>query len=233
VAPGCWEHSLTIGYPDLFEGIVVDYGVYVPQHDSRLLADALTATGLATGRHVLDLCTGSGVLAIAAARLGAASVTAIDICPRAVRCSLGNAQAAGVDVDVRLGSLARAAASGPYDVVISNPPYVPVAPAACAEVMWGRVAPTRAWNAGEDGRLVLDPLCDAAPRLLVHGGTMLIVQSEFSGVAQSLTSLQAAGLDAEIIATQWVPFGPVLSHAPDGWKASGGYLTGAGRRNSW
>ena len=184
---------MTIGYPDLFEGIVVDYGVYVPQHDSRLLADALTATGLA--------------------RCGAPSATR---------------KPPGVDVDVRLGSLARALASRPYDVVISNPPYVPVAPAACAEVMWGRVGPTRAWNAGEDGRLVLDPLCDAAPRLLVHGGTMLIVQSEFSGVTRSLTSLRAAGLDAEIIATQWVPFGPVLS-ARAGWLESTGRLAN-GRR---
>jgi release factor glutamine methyltransferase len=75
---------------------------------------------LATGRHVLDRCTGSGVLAIAAAQLGAACVTAIDISPRGVRCSLGNADAAGSDV--RLGSPARAVASGPYDVVTSNPP---------------------------------------------------------------------------------------------------------------
>ena len=135
---------MTTGYPDLFDSIVAVYNVYVPQHCSRLLADSLTATGLATGRHVLDLCTGSGVLAIAAAQLGATRVTAIDICPRAVRCSLGsNAQAAGVDVDVRLGSLARAVASGPYELVISNPPYVPVATGAYAEVICGRVGPTR------------------------------------------------------------------------------------------
>jgi release factor glutamine methyltransferase len=80
---------------------------------------------------------------------------------------------------------------------------------------------------------MLDPLCAAAPRLLIHGGTILIVQSEFSGVAQSLTSLRAPGLDTEIIASQWVPFGPVPSSRLGGWKAPACYLTGAGRSNSW
>jgi release factor glutamine methyltransferase len=214
---------LTIGYRELFDSIVADSGVYVPQDDSRLLADALTQTGLAAGRHVLDLCTGSGVLAIAAAQVGAASVTAFDICPRAVLCSLGNAQAAGVDVNVRLGSLERALASGPYDVVVSNPPYVPVGPDAQGELIHASAGPALAWNAGDDGRLVLDPLCQAAPHLLTRGGTMLVVQSEFSGVEQSLDSLRSAGLHAEIIAWQRVPFGPVLT-ARARWLESTGRL---------
>ena len=65
--------------------------VYPPQHDSQLLIDSLEKTELTPGRRVLDFCTGSGVIAIAAAELGAASVIALDICPRAVRCSQGNA----------------------------------------------------------------------------------------------------------------------------------------------
>jgi release factor glutamine methyltransferase len=40
---------------------------------------------------------------------------------------------------------------------------------------------------------------------------MLIVQSEFSGVEQSLAERRARGLDAEILLWQWVPFGPVLA----------------------
>lgn len=40
---------------------------------------------------------------------------------------------------------------------------------------------------------------------------MLIVQSEFSGVEESLGALRAGGLDAEILMWQWVPFGPVLT----------------------
>jgi release factor glutamine methyltransferase len=219
---------LTTTYPDLCDVIVADSGVYPPQHDSRLLIDALRRTDLATGRRVLDLCTGSGIVAIAAAQLGAASVTAFDICPRAVRCSRSNAVATGVDVDVQIGSLTRAVASGPYDVVVSNPPYVPVGPDSHAEVIPEDAGPPRAWNAGDDGRLVLDPLCEAAPALLVAGGTLLLVQSEFSGVQQSLACLRSVGLDADIIAWQWVPFGPVLS-ARATWLESSGRLR-SGRR---
>ncbi len=81
---------------------------------------------------------------------------------------------------------------------------------------------------GDDGRLVLDPLCAAAPDLLTGGGTMLIVQSEFSGVEQSLMELRARGLDAEILMWQWVPFGPVLTTRAQ-WLESIGWLQ-EGRR---
>ncbi|MBV9515976.1 MAG: 50S ribosomal protein L11 methyltransferase, partial [Mycobacteriaceae bacterium] len=82
----------------LCESIVTDAGVYAPQSDSRLLVDAMRANLLLERRRVLDLCTGSGVLAVAAAQLGAAHVTAFDICPRAVRCCQANATAAGVEI---------------------------------------------------------------------------------------------------------------------------------------
>src|SRR5690625_659230 len=78
-------------------------GVYVPQEDSQLLIDVMASMGLVHRKRVLDLCPGSGVVAIAAAELGARGVTAVDICPRAVRCAAANARAAGVDVDVRQG----------------------------------------------------------------------------------------------------------------------------------
>ena len=45
----------------------------------------------------------------------------------------------------------------------------------------------------------------------VDGGTMLVVQSELSGVEQSLASVRSASLDADVVARQWIPFGPALS----------------------
>ena len=42
---------------------------------------------------------------------------------------------------------------------------------------------------------------------------MLLVQSEFAGITQTLASLQSVGLDAKVIAQQWIPFGPVLTRA--------------------
>ncbi len=191
-------------------------GVYPPQQDSQLLIDSLWKTGLARGRTVLDVCTGSGVLAIAAAQCGAASVFAFDICPRAVSCSRGNAVYAGVDVDVQEGSWSGALDYAPFDLIVSNPPYVPTPPAGHTNVIPLTAGPARAWDAGADGRLVLDPLCESAAGLLDVGGSLLLVQSALSGVDKSLESLRSTGLQAEVIASQLIPFGPVLS-ARVGW----------------
>ncbi len=191
-------------------------GVYHPQDDSRLLIDTLAQNAAVEGRAVLDLFTGTGVVAIAAARLGAASVTAWDICPQAVQCSRTNAAAAGVSVDVILGSWALALGRGRFDLVLANPPYVPLGPGQPTVA-----GPARAWDAGSDGRLVVDPLCAAAPDLLADGGTMLFVQSEFTGVHQSLTALTSAGLRAGVVARQRIPFGPVLRSRADWLERTG------------
>jgi release factor glutamine methyltransferase len=213
---------VTIAYTAPRDALDVD-GVYPPQHDSRLLIDTLERTQLVHGRRVLDLCTGSGVVAIAAAALGAASVTAFDICPRAVRCSRGNATHAGVDVDVHEGSWLGAMDFVPFEVIVSNPPYVPTPPVPDPTVIPLSAGPAWAWNAGVDGRLVLDPLCKSASRLLSAAGSMLLVQSVLSGVETSLITLRSTGLDAEVIASQCVPFGPVLS-ARAGWLEATGRI---------
>jgi release factor glutamine methyltransferase len=219
---------LTILYPDLQSSVAADAGVYAPQDDSQLLIEAMTLTGVVTGRRVVDLCTGSGVIAIAAAQLGASNVTAFDICPKAVRCATNNAAEVGVAIDTRLGTWGEALHAGPFDVVVSNPPYVPTSPDAHLEEIPAGVGPATAWNAGLDGRQVLNPLCDSAPNLLSDSGTMLIVQSEFSGTEQSLRRLRDAGLDAEVFLSQLIPFGPVLT-ARASWMESVGMLP-VGRR---
>ncbi|WP_372516995.1 50S ribosomal protein L11 methyltransferase, partial [Mycobacterium montefiorense] len=93
--------------------------VYQPQDDSRLLVSAMQYSGMIPGRRVLDLCTGSGYVAIAAAEMGCASVTAFDICPYAVHFSQGNAIVAGVDLDVREGSWIAPLTCAPFDVVLA------------------------------------------------------------------------------------------------------------------
>jgi len=116
----------------------------------------------------------------------------------------------------------------PFDVVVSNPPYVPTPPGNDAEVICSSAGPAWAWNAGPDGRLVLDPLCKWAPKLLCDGGSLLLVHSALAGVQQSLYSLRMAGMDAEVIASKWIPFGPVMS-ARAGWLEETGRIP-RGRR---
>lgn len=180
-------------------------------------------SSLISGRRILDLCTGSGFVAIAAAEMGGADVTAFDICPHAVGCSRNNAAAVGVNVDVRKGTWSDALDCAPFDVVVSNPPYVPTPPNGDTEYISPGAGPSWAWNAGPDGRMVLDPLCEAAPKLLCDGGSLLLVHSALAGVQQSLDSLKWAGMDARVVASKWIPFGPVMT-ARATWLESVGLI---------
>ncbi|WP_420706749.1 methyltransferase [Streptomyces sp. NRRL S-1824] len=95
-------------------------GVYRPQADSSLLAAAMRRESIGPGMDVLDLCTGSGVLALQAARLGA-QVTAVDISRRAVISARLNASLAGLPVSVRRGDLFSVLPERRFDVLVSNP----------------------------------------------------------------------------------------------------------------
>lgn len=197
-------------------------GVYAPQEDSWLLSGVLEASGLAEGRRVLDICTGSGVLALEAARLGARDVLAFDLSPAAVECASGNAAASGLPVEVRLGTLQDAAQHGPFDLVVTNPPYVP------STLPPAGTGPDRAWDAGADGRVVLDELCALAPRLIAPGGALLLVQSEFSAPRRTVQMLTGSGFIAHTAARQIIDFGPVMTARADELEASG--LLEPGRR---
>nr|WP_245672698.1 HemK2/MTQ2 family protein methyltransferase [Aldersonia kunmingensis] len=176
-------------------------GVYRPQTDSVLLAEALREASLPPDARVLDICTGSGVLALTAAQLGAGEVTALDTSRRAVISAWLNGQANRLKVHVRRGDCYDAFALGTFDVVLANPPYVPCPPGADTSAKW---------DAGPDGRSVLDPLCANAIDLLRPGGLLLLVHSEFAGADASLRQLRESGLKAAIVARRRVPFGPVL-----------------------
>lgn len=99
-------------------------GVYAPQHDTRLLMAALNREEIGPGTEVLDVGTGSGALALHAARLGA-RVTAVDVARRAVATARLNALLHRRRITVRRSDLLAALPGHSYDLVICNPPYVP------------------------------------------------------------------------------------------------------------
>jgi release factor glutamine methyltransferase len=193
-------------------------GVYAPQEDSRLLRQALTGAAVPPGGRVLDVCTGTGIVALSAALLGARDVLAVDASFAAVAAARCNARLHGLAVQVRRGDFATALAEGPFDLVTANPPYVP-SPGPPATR--GRA---RAWDAGEDGRLHVDRLCALAPDLLAPGGTLLMVHSSLCGPLRTLTALRGAGLTAGVVARRTQPFGPVLT-ARAAWLERRGVLT--------
>src|SRR4051794_23429108 len=144
-------------------------GVFRPRPDSWLLARHLCAQ-LTPGATVLDLCTGSGALAVAAARHGAGAVTAIDVSRRAVLTVRLNAGLNGVRVRALRGDLLAPVAGERFDAIVSNPPYLPA-----DTDRLPRRGPAQAWDAGRDGRALLDRICAQAPAHLRPGGFLLLV----------------------------------------------------------
>lgn len=180
-------------------------GVYRPQGDTRLLASCVRRERLDASGRVLDLCTGTGAVALVAARTGA-RVTAVDVSARAVATAWVNARLHRRRIRLHRGDLLAPVADGRFDLITANPPYVPVDPAAGAG---GRGA-ALAWDAGPDGRLVLDRICRTAPGLLAAGGVLLLVQSALADVPATLALLRGAGLRVEVAARRRQAFGPVM-----------------------
>ncbi|MFD6298382.1 HemK2/MTQ2 family protein methyltransferase [Streptomyces sp. NPDC060235] len=198
-------------------------GVYAPQDDTALLLRALARERVDPSTQVLDLGTGSGALALRAAGLGA-RVTAVDIAWRAVLTTRLNALIARRRVTVRRGDLTAAVRGRTYDLVISNPPYVP-----SPGRRLPRHSPARAWDAGPDGRAFVDRVCDEAPTALRTGGVLLLVHSALCGTPATLRRLADAGFDASVTDRAVIPFGPVLS-TRRGWLRHQGLLTGDDNR---
>lgn len=179
--------------------------VYRAQGDTWLLTEALAREPALVGGRVLDVCAGSGALAVAAARLGADEVVAGDISWRAVASSWLNSRIRGLRVRVLRGDLFGPVDGERFDVILANPPYVPA-----AHPLVPRRGAARSWDAGVDGRAVLDRLCREGPSHLSPGGVMLMVFSALCGVELTLAQLEQAGLSAAIVARQPEPFGPVM-----------------------
>ena len=180
-------------------------GVFTPISDSWQLADAVVREPIGPGARVLDVCTGSGVVALAAATTGA-DVTAVDVSRRAVWTVRLNARRNGLRVRALRGRSFAPVAGERFDLVVSNPPYVP---SPRAEVPTRGAA--RAWEAGHDGRVVLDQLCDEVPAHLRPGGAVLLVHSALIGEDATLTRLRRAGLvDVAVVGRHRGPLGPLM-----------------------
>ncbi|MFG2089455.1 MULTISPECIES: HemK2/MTQ2 family protein methyltransferase [unclassified Spirillospora] len=190
-------------------------GVYRPQSDTRLLAGALRGARIPPGARLLEIGTGTGAVAMAAARDGC-EVVAVDVSAQAVLAARVNALVRGLPVRVLRGDLFAPVAGEVFDVIVANPPYVAggTDPAAAR----GRA---RAWEAGPGGRVLLDRICAAAPGHLTPSGTLLVVHSALNGVAETLLSLRRAGMRASVVARRREPLGPVMRRRAADLRARG------------
>lgn len=156
----------------------VDAHVLVPRPDTETVVEVARATRAdrAAPCRVLDLCTGSGAIALALAKeLPAATVVATEVSPEAAAIARRNAARNGVAerVDVREGDLFAPVAGERFDLIVSNPPYIATAVLATlsAEV---RREPRLALDGGADGLAFYDRICAEAAAHLEPGGALVV-----------------------------------------------------------
>jgi release factor glutamine methyltransferase len=171
--------------------------VLVPRADTETVVEVACARrgDRSAPCRVLDLCTGSGVLAVSLAKeLPAARVVATEISDAAVVLARRNAERNGVAdrVDVRIGDLWRPVADERFDLIVANPPYIAslVIPTLSAEV---QREPVLALDGGPDGLAFYDRICAAARAHLEPGGA-LVVEHGFDQADAVRARFEAAGL---------------------------------------
>jgi release factor glutamine methyltransferase len=167
-----------------FRHVEVGAGVFVPRPETELLADAVLPVLRAAATPVaVDLCAGSGALALALAdEAPAARVVAVEQRGPATDWLARNAAGSRVEVvvgDVRDAGLL-ADLRGGVDAVVANPPYVPAGTPVDPEV---RADPPEAVFAGADGMALVPHVAARAADLLRPGGVLAVEHDATQGAA--------------------------------------------------
>ncbi|HEY1815035.1 MAG TPA: peptide chain release factor N(5)-glutamine methyltransferase [Kofleriaceae bacterium] len=172
--------------------LAIDRSVLVPRPDTETLVEVAKKLAPAATR-VLDLCTGSGAIALALAKeLPAARVIATELSADAAKVARQNVAKHGFAVEVREGDLWAPVAGERFELIVSNPPYVATAviDTLAPEV---RREPRIALDGGPDGLAFYDRICAAARDHLEPGG-VLAVEHGFDQADAVRARFEAAGL---------------------------------------
>ncbi len=167
----------------------VNWHVLVPRADTETLVETVLAREKEKDLRILDLCTGSGCIAIALKHYGAyASVTGAELDRDALYVAMRNASIQKTDVRMVQSNLFEAfdrlspdscggtdgkqseAGSERFDVIVSNPPYIPEDVIDTLEPEVRDHDPRIALDGGKDGLLFYRRISEGAPRHLTPGG---------------------------------------------------------------
>lgn len=173
-------------------------GVFIPRPETEALLEWALAQQLPDNAVIVDVCTGSGALAVALATLRPqASVTGVDADASALDYARRNA--ASTTASMVAGDVADAGLladlAGTVDLVVSNPPYVPAGAELEPEV--AEHDPAHAVFGGADGMAVIVPLVARAARWLKPGG-LLAVEHDDTTSERTIETIRDTGCFDEV-----------------------------------
>src|SRR5581483_7128159 len=201
-----------------FDGLslIVRPGVFIPRPETELIVE-FVQTALPPPATVLDLCTGSGALAIALAkRFLAARVTATDASEAALdvaRLNAGRHQCAAQITFLKGDLFAALEGKGPFDVITCNPPYIPERDRPGLQPEVRDHEPSIALFAPEEGTSFYRRVLQEAASFLAPGGHLLFELGKgqsawFEAFAEKETSFSTrfipdfAGIDRIVVCTR-------------------------------
>ena len=164
--------------------LAVSPAALIPRADTECLCEA-ALEALRPGMRALDLCTGTGALAIALkTHCPGAEICACDLSAEALALAKRNAAALDAEIRFYQGDLFAPLAGQRFDLIVSNPPYIPRGelPGLQAEVLY---EPAMALDGGEDGLDFYRRIAAEAPACLTPGGRLMLEIGSGQGRAVS------------------------------------------------
>ena len=180
--------------------VQVGPGVFIPRPETEALLEWAMKQPVPSSPVIVDLCTGSGALALALAHTWPqAEVVAVEKSPEALVYARRNCAGSAVEVleaDVTVPSLL-ADRNGTVDLLVSNPPYIPEGAELDPEVI--DHDPAAALFGGPDGMSVIVPIIALAARVLRPGGA-LGIEHDDTTADQVVAALERDGTFGDITA---------------------------------
>ncbi|RMF83983.1 MAG: peptide chain release factor N(5)-glutamine methyltransferase, partial [Planctomycetota bacterium] len=188
------------GFKEFFSlPLYVDEAVLIPRPETEILVERTIHLARHVDRpvrRILDLGTGSGCIAVAlAVHLPDAQIAASDISDAAIAVARRNAETHGVAdrIDLRTGDLfAPWRDSEPFDVILSNPPYVAERDASSLPRNVREFEPDTALFGGADGMAIIRRIADEASEHLATDGDLMI-EIAYDQASAARSALDAAG----------------------------------------
>lgn len=159
-----------------FNGLefIVTPDVLIPRHDTEVLVAEAVKRAPACAA-ILDIGLGSGCIAIALAKaLPDAAVCGVEPSSRALAVARENAGRNGVTLEFACGSLFEPIAGRRFDLIVSNPPYIPTADLAALDPEVRDHEPLAALDGGVDGLAFYRAIVPQAPEHINPGGWLLV-----------------------------------------------------------
>lgn len=161
-----------IGFSD-FCGlkIIESRHTLTPRPETEVLVEKVAENG--KGNKVLDLCAGSGCVGLALKSMGFHDVTLADISQRALSMARKNAKLNGLEVKYLRTDMFNNVTST-YDIIVSNPPYIPSGDIKSLTKEVKKFDPKRALDGGQDGLKFYRIIADIAPQFLTRQGKIYL-----------------------------------------------------------